>query len=80
MAKEYTNLFNSNALKFTQIGIFGLKIYHLATLIQRPIDTKLQTLLLLLPHTAIVVTINILLDYHTVGQIVEAVFFFFSDP
>jgi hypothetical protein len=29
MAKEYTNLFHSKAL---QIGIFGLKIYHLATL------------------------------------------------
>jgi hypothetical protein len=29
----YTNLFNSKALqKFTQIGIFGFKMYHLATL------------------------------------------------
>jgi hypothetical protein len=33
MAKEYTNLFFSKGpQKFTQIGILGLKIYHLATL------------------------------------------------
>jgi hypothetical protein len=34
MAQEYTNLFNSKALKnFPKLGFFGLKIYHLATLL-----------------------------------------------
>jgi hypothetical protein len=33
-AIEYTNLFHSNALqKIAQIEIFGVKIYHLATLL-----------------------------------------------
>jgi hypothetical protein len=32
MAVKYTNLFHSKPLKITQNGIFGLKIYHLATL------------------------------------------------
>jgi hypothetical protein len=33
MTIEYINLFHSKAHpKFTQIGIFGMKIYHLATL------------------------------------------------
>jgi hypothetical protein len=33
MANEFANLFHSKAvLKFTQFGIFGMKIYHLATL------------------------------------------------
>jgi hypothetical protein len=33
MAVKYINIFQSKALqKFTQIGIFGLKINHLATL------------------------------------------------
>jgi hypothetical protein len=34
MAQEYTNLFPfQGPQKFTQIGILGLKIYHLATLL-----------------------------------------------
>jgi hypothetical protein len=33
MAMEYTNLFHSEALQnLPKFGIFGLKIYHLATL------------------------------------------------
>jgi hypothetical protein len=36
MVEEYTNLFHSKALrKFTQIAIFGLTNYHLATLSRR---------------------------------------------
>jgi hypothetical protein len=35
MSIEYTNLSHSKDLKkFTQIGIFGLKIRHLATLLE----------------------------------------------
>jgi hypothetical protein len=35
MAIEYTNLFHSkSSQKYTQIGIFDLKKYHLATLVQ----------------------------------------------
>jgi hypothetical protein len=35
MAIKYTNIFPFlGYIKFTQIGIFGLKIYHLATLQQ----------------------------------------------
>jgi hypothetical protein len=35
MVIKFTNIFHCKALqKFTQIGIFGLEIYHLATLIQ----------------------------------------------
>jgi hypothetical protein len=35
-AIKYTNIFHSKALQntYTQIGIFGLKINHLATLVQ----------------------------------------------
>jgi hypothetical protein len=43
MAIEYTNIFSfQGPLKFTQIGIFGLKIYHLITLAEiasRKMDT-----------------------------------------
>jgi hypothetical protein len=33
MAIKYTTIFNSKGNKNYQIGIFGLKIYHLATLV-----------------------------------------------
>jgi hypothetical protein len=34
---KYNNIFHSNTLrKLTKIGIFGLQIYHLATLVLRP--------------------------------------------
>jgi hypothetical protein len=37
MDRKYTMIFHSKALqKYTQIGIFGMKIYHLATLMQWP--------------------------------------------
>jgi hypothetical protein len=43
MAIKYTNIFNCKTLpKFTQIKIFGLKIYHLATLIDLTRYTQLQ--------------------------------------
>jgi hypothetical protein len=40
MTMKYSNIFYSIKfkLKFTQIGIFGLKIYHLATLVVRKLE------------------------------------------
>jgi hypothetical protein len=46
MSIEYTSIFHCKTLhrKFTQIGIFGLKIYHLATLTSRRDARKTETL------------------------------------
>jgi hypothetical protein len=38
MALKYTNMSHFKAVKITQIGIFGLKMYHLATLF--PANTR----------------------------------------
>jgi hypothetical protein len=50
MAVKYINIIQSEALIFFQIGIFGLKINHLATLVAKPVKpAQRKTLFSLFP-------------------------------
>jgi hypothetical protein len=81
MAIKYTKLFLFKAHKNYQIGIFGLKIYHLATLMLTPAAVKLFLWTVqgdqighILPIAAIVYYWNFCLNIKQVPLVFEPLF------